>query len=128
MPRLIFTGRLTALARRIHWKGEPKMGALTYFALDLNASLVQLDQLFGQGQPQAGAGELARGGAVDLYEALKNTGLISLGDADACVAHRNTDLLAFLSRLEGDCPSRRGEFDGVGQQVADNGIQFRSEE
>jgi hypothetical protein len=44
---------------RGHWQAEPETAALAHFALDSHLATVSLDQVPGDGQPQAGATVLA---------------------------------------------------------------------
>src|SRR6185436_10172983 len=71
------------------WNGKGERRALTGLALDPDLAAVQLDELAGQGQAQAGALVLARVVRSDLAELLED-GLVVLGrDADAGVGDRD---------------------------------------
>ncbi len=104
--------------------GELEGAALAFDALDPDASAHHTDELRADGEPEAGAAELAAGRAVGLGEGLEDQVLLVGGDADAGVrdlevqrdravrmrrdAHRDADLAAL------------GELDGVADEVEDD--------
>ncbi len=78
---------------------------------------MQAGQLAGQGEPEAGAAELAGGRAVHLVEALEDPLQLAFGDARAVVLHlEGHEVLPGLG-AHGHAAGRRGELEGVGEQV-----------
>src|SRR5258708_31610470 len=78
---------LGALMAYRNSKGE--RGALAGFAFEPDAPAVQLDELLGQGEPQAGSFLLVGVVAADLAELLEHGRLILGRDADARVVDRD---------------------------------------
>src|SRR5947207_12847650 len=72
-----------------------------------------LDQVFDDGQPQAGPAQLAGTGLVHAVEALENTGQVVFGNADAGVFDLQTYLGFFGVPANADTASGRGVFYGV---------------
>ncbi len=91
-------------------------------ALDADGAAVQLDEVFGQRQADAGASVGAAGRAVDLVEALEDARQRLLGDAGAGVAHADDGLpirlAASLGHGDHDLSACRSKLERVGQQVA----------
>src|SRR5260370_7284415 len=63
--------------------GEMKLRALAHFALDPDAAAMNFDEMFGDGEAQAGAADFAGTGNVNSVETLDNARLIRLGDPAA---------------------------------------------
>ena len=79
-------GALAAAA--LGQNGEMEGGAFAGVALDPDLAAQQLGQAFADGQAQAGAAVVARGGGIHLLEGLEQPVLPVQRDADAGVAHR----------------------------------------
>src|SRR5260370_28865850 len=65
--------------------GEMKLRALAHFALDPDAAAMNFDEMFGDGEAQAGAADFAGTGNINSVETLENAGLIGPGNAYAGV-------------------------------------------
>ena len=90
------------------WKPEGEHRARTRLALELHSAAVQLDDAPGQRQPQAGALDLAGGGAVHLVELVEDALVVLTGDPNAGVAHLDAQRLRALgSRLDPHSPALR---------------------
>ena len=102
-------------------QGEEELAAVVAIAAQLDVSLHHLYQALGDGQPQAGAAEAPRGGAVGLAEGLKQLALLFGGDADAGILYREAAgclLLILSQQLDADHHlTAFGELDGVAHQV-----------
>ena len=103
-------------------KVAPAPGALS----TVDASVHALDDALGDRQPQAGAAELARGGAVGLLEIEEDALLIFRREADAGVAHQEADFALVRARLDDhrDAAGLR-ELDGVAGEVEQHLAQAR---
>ena len=102
-------------------QGEEELAAAVAIAMQLDVPLHHLYQALGDGQPQAGAAEAPRSGAVCLTEGLKQFVLPLRRDADAGILDREAagHLLLILSQqLDADHHlTAFGELDGVAHQV-----------
>ena len=100
---------------------EPESGSLVRLAFHADGAAHEFDQLFADGEAEAGAAELARGGGVGLGEFVEQQMLFVLGDAEAGVGDGEFDLR--LDRRPGQATdfdqhmARRGELDGVVREV-----------
>ena len=110
-------------------QGEPEGAALARAGLDADLPAHQLDQTLADGEPQARATKAPRGGLVGLAEGLKQSRDLLGAQADAGVAHRETQpppvlvgrsgrFVGPLQRPHGQ-PHRAavGELDRVADQV-----------
>ena len=84
--------RAVAGRRQRHGEAESRAGA--GFAVDRDAAVHAFDDALGDRQPQAGAAELARRGAVGLLEVAEDARLVFRLETDAGVAHQETDVVA----------------------------------
>src|SRR5439155_22697650 len=94
--------------------------ALHTVAVRLDAAAVHLDQVAGDGQPEAQSAVLLRDRRVALVKALEDVGQDVGGDADPGVPH---DDLGVVSRAPGDhrhTAAVGGELDRVGEQVLED--------
>src|SRR5579883_1359844 len=102
-------------------KTETEATAAVRFALDPDPAAMGEDEVFDDGEAEAGAAEFARASLVDPVEALEQAGQILFWDADARILHGNLDFLATIvdDRMRGDRngPTRRGVFQGIIEQV-----------
>jgi len=76
-------------------------------------------EVVGQRQTQPGPAELPGNAGAGLREGLEDLDLGVLGDADAGVADFDSDAVLECRQAHID-PTEAGEFEGVGQQVADD--------
>ena len=74
-----------------HWNGEMELRTLAYLALHPEAAAMSLDEMLGDGEAKAGAADFAGARNIDAVEALKDAGLVHLGDADSRVRNRELD-------------------------------------
>ena len=101
--------------------GEPEGRSLPLDAFDADFAAHGFDQALGNGQPQPGAAEAARGRSVHLLEGAEQQADLVGGNADARVPHLNADFYpVFAFRFKPDlnddfAPGR--ELDGVAAQV-----------
>src|SRR2546423_15654734 len=100
-------------------------GPLVGRALEVDRPAVQLDQLLGQRQAEAGSRVLPVAGALHLVEGAEDLVLDVFGDADAAVFNRYPKRLALDRGLQADFPRGRCELDGIRQEVVED---LRSEE
>src|SRR5277367_2462858 len=90
-------------------------GARAALGFHLDAAAMQLDEALDQRQAKPGAG-LPRL-RVAALELLEDAGLLLARDAGAVIGDDERDIVTLAMRLEADRAARRGEFDGVGDQV-----------
>ena len=96
-----------------------ELAAKTDFRADGQASVHDCAQTVGQGQTKPGATILAGDAGLCLSEGAENSGLGLLGDADAGIANLDTYLIALRAEPYIH-PPESGEFQRVGQQIADD--------
>src|SRR5262249_52977637 len=93
--------------------------ALTERRLDPDAPTVHLDDLLGDGEPEAGTALGFGVGAVYLVELLEYAGQLIRGDAGASVG--NADIEVAIHGLRGNSYfAGVGELDGVADQVEEH--------
>ena len=114
-------GRLGVLGAALENAGEPEGAALARFAFDAHFTAHQGGQALGDGQPQAGAAELAGGRAVGLDEGFEQL-VAGLGrQADAGIAHRKAQgqlLIGAIQHIHAQADRAGGrEFDGVAGEI-----------
>ena len=101
--------------------GEPECGTFPHGAAQTDLAAHHLDQLLGDGQPQAGAAILARGGCVGLNEGREQVLGLVLANSNSRVGDGNEKrrLAGRLAlHLDEDFHlSAFGELDGIGRQV-----------
>ena len=107
---------------------KPERAATTHSACDANVAPHQLDELFGNGQPQASAAELPRCRSVDLRERPGRAGRAALAGRRCPYPRRRTrtSICCVVFALDRDVHLHLpalGEFDGVAQQVHDDLLQ-----
>ena len=73
------------------FQGEDKgeSGSLVRDAVDLHLSPMCFNDIFNDGQPQAGAAHFPGSGFVDAIKPFKDPGQIIFRDADAGIRHRD---------------------------------------
>ena len=106
-----------------------EFAALARLALNGNGAAHQVHNVLGDGHAQAGALNAADGGVFLTGELLKDVLLEFLAHADAIVL--DAELIAgpalgrtvFLGNADADHAARRGELDGVGQNVQQDLVQ-----
>src|SRR5437879_4593757 len=97
--------------------GEMKLRALAHFALDPDAAAMNFDEMFGDGQAQAGAADFAGTGNVNSVETLENARLIGPGDAYAGVGDGEGHFGAVHRRADHDLAAGRSVLHGVVEQI-----------
>src|SRR5216684_7069665 len=97
-----------------------KLRPLPHFALDPDAATMNFDEMFGDGQAQAGAADFAGTSNVNAVEALEDAGLIRPRDADASVGDREGHFGAVGGRADHDLAAGRSVLQGVVQQILQN--------
>src|SRR5713101_8287273 len=100
--------------------GEMELRALPHFALDPDAATVNFDEMFRDGQAQAGAANFAGPGNVHAVEALEDAGLVRPGDADPGVGNGESHLGAVRGSADHDLAARRSVLHGVVQEILQN--------
>src|SRR5450432_2552867 len=95
--------------------GKMKSGADTDFAFDPDAATVGFDQVFGDGQAQAGAARFAGAGGIDAIETFEDTRLIGLRNADARVGNGQDHFITAGVGAQDDLAIRQSVLDGVVQ-------------
>ncbi|MNM69061.1 hypothetical protein D3C81_806460 [compost metagenome] len=109
--------RCTGMAGQ--WQIRAELAAKTRLGADCQAPLHGFAKVVGQGQAQPGAAKLAGNTDTGLGEGLQDFDLGILRDADAGVAHFDSDAVAERRQAHVD-PPETGELEGVGQQVTDD--------
>ncbi len=87
------------------------MRAIAGSALDVDLSVMPLDDRFDDRQPQAAAG--IGGGVAPPVKTVEDFGQVFGGDADPAVIDPQFSLIAVAPDADGDRPVFRREFDGV---------------
>src|SRR5437016_860371 len=100
-----------------HGQPEAERRALARFALDPDASTVQLDEFLGERKPEARTLVLARGLGADLAELLEDGLLVFAGDPDARVHYGDLDRAVGERGLELNPPPGGRELHSVGEEV-----------
>src|SRR5580692_7085029 len=91
-PHSIRVGTRSRVPRVKKWHGKMELGTLTYLAFHPEAPAMHLDEMFGDGQAEAGASRFAGTRDVNAIEAFKNAWLVGLRDADAGVRDGKNNL------------------------------------
>lgn len=100
-------------------EGEGEGAAVAGLAFDPDAAAVVFDDLFADGESEAGALGLVSEGVADLLEFFEYLGLIGGSNADAGVFDADDEVVGFGVGGEGD-GAGVSEFDGVGDEVDDD--------
>lgn len=102
-----------------------KSRALLVAAHDLDVSAVQLDELLDDHQPDSRAAGAETGVLLDLIETFEYVREVAVGNADARVGHHHLDVAGVLApQADEHLPLFGGEFDGVGDEVDENFVDF----
>src|SRR5258706_8066603 len=99
------------------WKQDAESAAFAELRLQLDAAAVRLDDLLGDGQPQAGALGLAREQVVAAVEALEDPLAVLGADAGAVVLDFDGDAPSRAARAHPDALLFASVLDGVVQEV-----------
>src|SRR5260370_1518679 len=102
------------------WNGEMELRALPDFALDPDASAVDLYKVLGAGQPAGGTADLTRTRGVDAIKTFENARLIGLRDADAGIGDGEDDFAVVGLRADHDLSARQRVLGRVIQQILQN--------
>src|SRR5258708_38776081 len=100
--------------------GEMELRAQSDFALDPDASAVDLYKVLGDGQPEAGTADLTRTRGVHAIKTFKNARLIGLRDADAAIGDGEDDFAVVGLRADRDLAARERVLGRVIQQILQN--------
>ena len=107
------------MRRRLpQWQGEIKCRPFLRGAFYLQFAVVVLNNLSGDGKPQAGAFRAAARRIRHLMKFIENIFLVGFADSDAIVCDGNDQLIG--TSFEADinfAKSRVAKFDGVGNQI-----------
>ncbi len=95
--------------------------ALTQLALYADRASVELDERFGQREPDAGAVGVH---AVNLEEAVEDIAEVLAADTLAVVGHGEAECIAFEAAVETDAPVVGGVLEGVGEEVEEDAFDF----
>src|SRR5689334_11944000 len=99
------------------WELEPESSAAALALVEADVPLHHLDQALADGEPEARAAFLTRGGGVGLVEAAEDARAERLRDARTLVVHADAQLPGGLLGGDLDDLALRRELRGVGQQV-----------
>ena len=108
---------MTVLERTFYRQIEGEGAALSQLAVDGDIAAVGLGDMFDDGQPQAGAAELAAARLVHPVEPFEQTGEMLFGDAHALVLEADLDFIVHGQRLDLDGAFGRAVLDRIVQQV-----------
>ena len=97
-------------------QGEDKLRADAHGADDVDGLAVVLDDLFDNGQAQAGAPLVTAPGGVGFVKPLPDLFQAVLGDADACILDGNKRFFILYRRLDLDGGVVVAELDGIVNQ------------
>lgn len=95
-------------------------GTLAGGAFGEDVGVERLDEVFDDGEAEAGAAEGAVASGVDAVETLEDAGEVFGGDADAGVAHDDDGGVAGAAEVEFDAAAGGGVGDGVVDEVVDD--------
>ena len=90
--------------------GDGEQGALAEFAFHPDGTAHHIQEVLGDGEPQAGAFHLLAAGGADAFEFFKEAGKVLLADADARVLHGEGEVDALAGHIAGDRGAGDGEF------------------
>ena len=99
------------------WQDHVKTAPFANYAINPYPAVVQFDHTLGDGKPQSHTLEAPGQGRLHLKESVEDTIVITLGNADTGIHHRDPNLVAFSLGGDLDSSLRRCELDCVGQQV-----------
>ena len=102
-----------------HRQGDGENGTLGLVVADADGAVMQVHIVAGNVETDAAACLRAVVGGR-LIEASENVGLVAVGNALASIGHRNDGLVAVVDEAQGDAAARRGELQGVGEEVIDH--------
>ena len=94
--------------------------ALANFTFHPDAAVVDLDDVAGNGEAEAGAANFARAGRIHPIKALENSLLIGPRNADSRVGDGKDDFMPFGAGTRGDLAAGRGVLNGVVEEVLEN--------
>src|SRR6266436_3675958 len=100
-----FSGRAGiawSLSHLLPGQFKPESRAAAGAVLEADASLHHLDQALADGEAEAGAAFLARGGGIGLRKAAEDPSAKALGDAGAAILHREPQVRARLADRDFD--------------------------
>src|SRR6266478_9851878 len=100
--------------------GEIELRALADFALHPNAAAVGLDEMFGNGEAESGAANLAGTSNIHAIETFENARLIGLGNADAGVRDGEFDFGGAGRGAEHDLAAGRGILNRIVEEILQN--------
>ncbi len=105
-------------------EGEPERGALAWSAMESDHAAHELDELFGDGESEAGAAVFSGEGTVSLAEGLEEPVAGFWGDADPCIGDFEAEADGVVRvgdgmEVEDDLAGFR-KLDGVGEEVGDD--------
>src|SRR3954469_22162921 len=99
------------------WELEPESCAAAGAVLETDAAVHHLDQALADGEAEAGAALLPRGGRIGLVEAAEHARAECLRNARAAVVHADAQGGAVVLRRDLDDLALGREFRRVGEQV-----------
>ena len=114
-------GRSWCRQREVELDGEGGAWAGGSFAEDVGVE--GLDEVFDDGEAEAGAAEGAVAGGVDAVETHEDAGEVLGGDADAGVAHGDDGGVAGAAEVEFDAAAGGRVGDGIVDEVVDDKAQ-----
>src|SRR5687767_14930872 len=100
--------------------GEKESAAVAEFALDPDFAAVGLDDVFDDGEAEAGAALVAGAGAIDTVEAFEDAALRFGRNAGAIVGDGDGGALTIGFGGDGDGAAGRAVFDAVVDEVVDD--------
>src|ERR671937_1920543 len=96
---------------------EPESGTAALAVLEADAALHHLDQALADGEAEARAALLPRGGRIGLIEAPEDARPERLGDAGAAIVHRDAQPVGELLSCDLHHLAFGRELGGVGEEV-----------
>lgn len=115
----IVVGRRVWRSALVERQGDVEGGAAADDAVDGDRAAERVDDLLHQSEPDARAGTAAVGEVVGLVEFFEDVSQVFGRDALAIVGDVDTQHFVFGPECDVDAAMSVGEFEGVGEQVAD---------
>src|SRR3954471_21530188 len=97
------------------WELEPESGAAAFAVLEADAAVHHLDESLADGEAEAGAALLPRGGGVGLVEAAEHARAEGFRDAGPAVVHADAQVVLAILGADLHLLALRRELGGIGE-------------
>src|SRR5262249_30224352 len=102
---------------KLAWQGEVEPAANPHFALNLNLAAVKLDEMFDDGQAEAGPFRAIIFVRMRLDELIEDARALLGRNAATCIGDTEAHCCGPGLGGDGDAAFTRGELDGIAEEV-----------